>query len=313
MTCPDCQRRAALVAALAPEISRLSFTREGLLELLGLPNEQLLHATRIRDPDEFLRRIEVGTPPLTKKVTTSLCRHDLDYPEALAKLYCAPAVLHATCGVERLRELLTRPTVAIVGGREHTRYAHDMTVALARDLATAGVTVISGIDQGLEGTAHHRAIQAGGHTIAVMPGTPHIPYSKQHENLHRYILSQGAAISEFPPGFFPIQHWCFIACRRILAALAQVVVVIEAMGKVSALLVTQIAAEVGADIAVVPGRVTDPGAFRIFRLLCDGAHPVACAQDVLDVIHGTGARGVAIESDKRYDRAPNVRAVSCAG
>jgi predicted Rossmann fold nucleotide-binding protein DprA/Smf involved in DNA uptake len=138
-------------------MSRLSFTREGLL---GLPDAQLLHAAKIGDPDEFLRRLEMPLP--TESVPTVLCRHDSDYLEALAQLDCAPAVLHATCPIERLRELLTAPTVAIVGGRTHSDYAHQMTSAVARDLPTAGVTVISGIDKGLEGTAHRSALASVG-------------------------------------------------------------------------------------------------------------------------------------------------------
>ncbi len=171
--CPECRRRSALIAALAPAISRLSFSGEGLLGMLGLPNEELLQAAKVGDPKAFLRGLEI--PLHTKNVPTSLCHHDPDYPEALAQLDCAPAVLHATCTIERLRELLNRPTVAIIGGREHTDYAHQITLTLAHDLATAGVTIVSGINQGLEGTAHHSALNAQGHTIAVMPSAPTPP------------------------------------------------------------------------------------------------------------------------------------------
>jgi DNA processing protein len=262
------------------------FTREDLIGLLGLPNEQLLHATKVKDPRRLLRDLQLTLP--TESVPTALCRHDPDYPEALAQLDCAPAVLHATCMIWQLRKLLARPTVAIVGGREHSDYAHQITSELARDLATAGVTIISGIDMGLEATAHRNAIHAHGRTIAVMPSAPDIPYSKEHEYLHDHILGRGTAISEFPPGFFPNQNWCFIASQRILAALAQLVVIVETRGKTSARLIAEVASDVGADVAVVPGRVTDPGGIRIFGLLRDGAHPISCAQDVLDVIHDGG-------------------------
>jgi DNA processing protein len=289
--CDACRRRSALIAALAPAISRLKFTREGLIGLLSLPEEQLIDVVKLKDPDEFLRRLEIPLP--TKRVATVLCRHNLDYPQALAQLDSAPAVLYATCTIECLRELLTRPTVAIVGGREHSAYAHQITLALAHDLAAAGVTIISNINQGLEGTAHDSALAAQGHTIAVMPGAPQTPYSRHHKDLHRQILARGAAVSEFPPGFFPIQRWCFISSQRILAALARLVVIVEAQGKVSALLVAHIAGEVGHDVAVVPGRVTDPGGLRTFGLLRDGAHPVSCAQDVLGLLYGAGVRTVA--------------------
>ena len=108
MACPPCQRRSALVAALAPAISRLTFTRRGLLGMLALPEAQLLRAAKIENPSTLLRRLELPLP--TESVPTATCRHDPDYPEALAQLDCAPAVLYATCTVERLRELLSKPT-----------------------------------------------------------------------------------------------------------------------------------------------------------------------------------------------------------
>jgi DNA processing protein len=282
MACPTCLRRSALIAALAPAISRLSFNSQSLLELLALPEGRLLDVAKVEDPREFLRHLQLPTP--TKRVPTALCRHESDYPEALAQLDSAPAVLYATCEVQRLRELLTGPTVTIIGSREHTRYAENITIELACGLAKAGVTVISGIDKGLEGTAHDCALHTGGQTIAVMPGAPEIPYSSQDKDLHRYILARAVAISEFPPRFLPLQRWCFIACKRILAALPQLVVVVEVQGRYSLQLATEIAAELGHDVAVVPGRVTDLGGLRTFGLLRDGAHPVSCAQDVLDLI-----------------------------
>jgi DNA processing protein len=283
MACPPCQRRSALVAALAPAISRLTFTRRGLLGMLALPEAQLLRAAKIENPSTLLRRLELPLP--TESVPTATCRHDPDYPEALAQLDCAPAVLYATCTVERLRELLSKPTVAIVGGRTYTHYAHEITSELARELASAGVTVVSGMNAGLEGIAHQDAVRARGHTIAVMPGGPEIPYLSESEDLHGEILARGAAISEFPPGFSPLQPWSFIASQRIIAALASLIVVVEAGGHSCVLLAAQIASDLGHDIAVVPGRVTDSGGRWTFALLRDGAHPVACGQDVLDLVY----------------------------
>jgi DNA processing protein len=285
-TCPDCLRRSALIAALAPAISRLSFSSDELLGILALPEARLLDVAKVKDRGKLSHHLEkkLAISPLTKQVPTALCRHDPGYPEALAQLDSAPAVLYATCRVERLRELFTQPTVAIIGGREHTRYAQDITSGLARELAQAGVIVISGIDRGLEGIAQYDALHAGGPTIAVMPGAPEIPYSRQNKDLHQYILARAVAISEFPPGYLPLQRWSFIASRRIIAALASIVVIVEARGKISALLIAHVAAGLGHDVAVVPGRVTDPGGFRTFGLLRDGAHPVSCARDVLELI-----------------------------
>jgi DNA processing protein len=201
-------------------------------------------------------------------------------------------VLYATCATERLRELLSKPTVAIVGSRNPTTYAQQISCELAHDLARAGITLVSGMNTGLEGLVHRGALRANGHTIAVMPAGPEIPYPRQHQVLHRGILARGVALSEFPPGFSPPDPWSFIASQRIIAALASLIVVVEA-GHSCALLTAQIASDLGADIAVVPGRLTDPGGLWLFALLKDGAHPVARAEDVLDLIYGAGVRGIA--------------------
>lgn len=257
MACTPCQRRSALLAALAPAISRLSFTRHGLFALLALGDAQLLRATKVEDPRGVLRDLEL--PLSTESVPTAFCRHDPDYPQALAQLDCAPAVLYATCTTERLRKLLTAPTVAIVGSRTPTSYAHQMTFELAHDLATAGVTVISGIDKGLEGTAHQGALHASANSIAVMSTGPEIPYPRRLQDLHRGILAQGAAVSELPPGYSDPERWCFIASQRIMAALSGLIIVVEVGERSCGLFTAQIAADLGAEVAVVPGRVTDPG------------------------------------------------------
>ena len=87
------------------------------------------------------------------------------------------------------------------------------------------------------------------------------------------------ALPEFPPGFFEHQRWCFIASQRIVAALADVIVIVDAGGFSLAALTSQIATDLGRDIAIVPCRLTDPGGERMLRLLPDGAHPVGNAED----------------------------------
>jgi DNA processing protein len=310
MACADCRRRSALIAALAPAIECLqALTRQSLLELLALSDERLCHAVGVEPPREGTENMRARVEDLSalsprgdatlsagagagdtpaRGAPGAICRHDPDYPPALAQLPSAPAVLHTTCQPERLGELIAAPVVALLGEQTHSGYAHEVTFALARDLATAGVTIISGLHQGIDGIAHHGALHTGGRTIAVTGGAPEIPHPRQLDHLHRSILLKGAAISELPPGFSPPRRWCFIAAQRIIAALASVVVVIEAGERSSTLLATQIAADLGHDVAVVPGRVTDPGGQGTFALLRDGAHPVGSAQDVLELIHGAG-------------------------
>ena len=298
MACPDCRYRAALLAALAPAIERLPINRQSLLRLLALGDDELCRAAGITDagvPRERVGEAREGVGEAQAGIAvgalSEICRHEELYPEALLQLDCAPAVLHASCDAERLSSLLATPTVAIVGDRRHTGYAKQITFALARDLASAGVTIVSGLADGIEGVAHHGALEAGGASIAVMGCAAEHPYPRQHDHLHRSIQRRGAAISEFPAGFHPPRRWCLLASQRIIAALASVVVVVEAGERSSALLAAQIGAELGGDIAAVPGRFTDHGGGGTFALLRDGAQPVACARDVLELLGGTRARG----------------------
>jgi predicted Rossmann fold nucleotide-binding protein DprA/Smf involved in DNA uptake len=87
--------------------------------MLAFPNTQLLRAAKVKDSGGLMGRLECSLP--TESVPTALCRHDPDYPVALAQLDCAPAGLYATCTTKRLRELLSTPTVAVVGSRTSHR------------------------------------------------------------------------------------------------------------------------------------------------------------------------------------------------
>ncbi len=264
------------------------------MSVLTLPNEGLLRAAKVEDPSWVLRGLQL--PALTDRVPTALCQHDAGYPRALLQLPNAPAVLYATCSAERLRELLSpaSPRVAIAGSRGLTPYAKEITFTLTRDLARAGVTVVSSVNEGPDGIAHEGALAGGGRSIAVMACSPDLSHLTWQDGLHQRILASGAGLSEFPPGFFEPQRWSFIASRRIIAALADVIVIVEAGGFTNATTTTRIATELGRDIAVVPTRFTDPGGNRILWLLKDGAYPVATAEDVLEVIHRAGLRGPAL-------------------
>jgi DNA processing protein len=313
MVCTPCLRRSAVVAAAAPALARLASRPKWLWQVLGFPSERLLRAARVDDPSGVLRGLRL--PALTDRVPTAICRHDAGYPRALRQLPNAPAVLYGTCASEeRLRELLSSPAtprVAIVGSRGLTPYTEQVTFALTRDLARAGVTLASGVNEGPEGIAHQGALEGGGATIAVMACSPDLSHLTRFDPLHQHILAQGTAISEFPPGFFEHQRWSFMASRRILAALADLIVIVEAGGYSLAVLTTHFATHLGRDIAVVPSRITDPGGDTMLWLIQDGAHPVANAEDVLHVLDAAGARapvfpGPAISDATPHDPTPHV-------
>ena len=313
--CDQCAARGALIADHAGAIESLSLDRWELVGLLSLPDERLtatvrrstrrLQHARVRAVDhraetghrtEHARartpRINAlpaqageGTRGACSSNSTGLCRHDPRYPERLAHLDGPPAALHiASDRPGRLLDLLARPVVAIVGSRESTYYARDTATALARDLAHAGVTVLGGLAEGIESAAQQGALGAGGGTIAVMAGGADVAYPVQSDRVHMRVREKGAAVSELPFGSRPAGRWCFLARNRMIAALADAVIVVEAGESAGTLFTAELACRLGREVGVVPGRTSDPCARGSNALLRDGAQPILNAIDALALI-----------------------------
>ncbi len=135
-----------------------------------------------------------------------------------------PAVLHVSGGIPRFLELAADGSVAIVGARRASPYALENARALARGLA-GRLTVISGMASGVDTAAHEGALHGRGGTIAVLASSPERPYPPSSRGLHREIIAAGAVVSELGPGV-PARRWMFPARNRIIAALADMTVVV---------------------------------------------------------------------------------------
>ncbi|MEA2272830.1 MAG: processing protein [Solirubrobacteraceae bacterium] len=292
--CDQCLRRSWLVAALAGHLEIAWRQWRGPSALLGLDDDALLEAVRAHDRRDILggyRRFDaraararcVGAGLLT------VCRHDAGYPSPLRDAPDPPAVLHVAGRAERLRELLAAPAVAVVGARAATDYGGEVASALARGLAAAGVTVVSGMAMGIDSAAHSGALDGGGATIAVLGSGADVVYPSRKRALHRRIVEEGAVVSEFPPRFTP-RRWSFPARNRIIAALASLTVVVEAAERSGSLITAEFARDLGRDVGAVPGQVTCTLADGTNALLRDGAHLIRGAQDALDVACGVGVR-----------------------
>jgi DNA processing protein len=218
-----------------------------------------------------------------------ICRCDPAYPPALRDLAAAPAVLHVAGGLDRLLELAASDPVAIVGTRHPTGYGLDVARSLARSLATAGITVVSGMALGIDSAAHAGALDAGDPTVAVLPGSAGTPYPPGKRALFRRIVAGGAAVSELGPGT-SVRRWMFPARNRIIAALGVMTVVVEATERSGALVTARLAREIGRPVGAVPGRVVTAQAAGPNALLAAGACVVRGAQDVLDRLYGAGVR-----------------------
>lgn len=177
-----------------------------------------------------------------------------------------------------------RPTVAIVGSRKPTAYGAEVTHRLAYDLAKAGVVVVSGLAFGIDSIAHKAALEAGGITIAVLPGGLHAIYPAAHRGLAQDILQNGGAlVSEHEPGV-EARKYHFLARNRLVSGLADALIVTEATERSGTLSTVAHALEQNKDIFAVPGPITSLLSAGPNRLLQQGAYPTITARDVLEVI-----------------------------
>jgi DNA processing protein len=219
------------------------------------------------------------------------CRHDDRYPAALRELGDPPAVVHVRGAPEALQRLLAGPAVAVVGARRASSYGLEVARALGRGLASAGITVVSGMALGVDSAAHAGALEVGGPTLAVLAGGADVPYPPTKRTLYRRLAATGAIVSEMPPGT-GAWRWCFPARNRLIAALGQAAVVVEAGERSGSLITAQIAQQLGREVCAVPGQVTATMAAGTNALLFDGAGLVRDAQDVLDRVLGAGVMAV---------------------
>ena len=173
--------------------------------------------------------------------------------------------------------------VAVVGSRAATLAGLDVARWLGRELATAGVQVISGLALGIDGAAHRGALEGGGTTVAVLGCGIDICYPRRHLELSRAVVARGAMITEEPPGTSP-HAGHFPKRNRIIAALALAVVVVEAAERSGALSTARHAADLGREVLAVPGSIRNPSAVGSNLLIRDGATPLLRLDDLFVAI-----------------------------
>ncbi len=201
------------------------------------------------------------------------------YPPLLRAIPDPPTVLWLRGEVAP--ELLERPSVAIVGARACSSYGRSVARTLGRELAAAGLVVVSGMARGIDSEAHRGALDAGGVTVAVLGCGIDRDYPAANRDLARRIVEQGLIISEYEAGVEPAP-WRFPARNRIIAGLCMATVVIEARERSGALITADFALEDGREVMVVPGEITSAVSAGSNALLRLGATPVTAAADVLE-------------------------------
>ena len=206
---------------------------------------------------------------------------DAHYPPMLREIFDPPLALHFRGDVS----LLARPSVAVVGSRRASPYGVNAAAHVAKQLASAGVVVVSGLARGIDAAAHHAALDAGGTTIAVLGTGIDITYPRSNARLYRRIEERGAIVSEFPPGtppkpeHFPIRN-------RVISGLAHGTVVVEATRRSGSLITARMAAEQNRDVFAVPGSIFSAGSEGTHRLVQYGAKLVHDVDDVLEELPG---------------------------
>lgn len=196
-----------------------------------------------------------------------------------------------------------RPTVAVVGSRKPTTYGRAVSQQLVSELARRGVIVVSGLAIGHDGLAHRTCLDAGGTTVAVIGNGLNDIYPHRNQGLARDIIDAGGAIiSEYPPDT-PVYPSHFLERNRLISALADVVVVIEAGERSGTLNTASHALAQGREVMAVPGNITSPLSRGCNKLIAEGATPILSAQDILDVlnIHDDSQASVQTNRQIRFD------------
>jgi DNA processing protein len=201
------------------------------------------------------------------------------YPARLRRLSDAPPLLW----VRGSPADLSARGVAIVGSRAATVYGLEIARRLGEELARAGVVVISGLARGIDAAAHEGALAGGGRTVAVQACGPELVYPAAHAELARRVRESGAVVTELPPRMRPRRPF-FPLRNRLISALAEVVVIVEARPRSGSLTTARHALDQGGEVMAVPGPITAPTSQGTNGLLRDGASPLTELRDVFDAM-----------------------------
>ena len=204
---------------------------------------------------------------------------DGSYPQLLREIPDPPITLYVR---GRWQECLEAPSVGVVGSRRCSTYGQNVALMLARELASRGVTIISGLARGIDAAAHRGALEAGGRTVAVLGTGIDEVYPRDHRKLAAEILERGGAlVTQFPLGTPPVAE-NFPYRNRIISGLSLGVVVVEAAENSGSLITARLALEQGREVYAVPGNVTSRNSFGTnFLIKGAGAKLVQQWQDVV--------------------------------
>jgi DNA processing protein len=275
------------------ELALASFASERGAHLVREPRDAAYRAfARVFDEAGYLAGLKA-------KGVQWLARSSACFPPLLRAIHDPPAGLFVRGAAEI--ELLGRAAVGIVGARSCSPYGAQVARMLGRELAAAGLVIVSGLARGIDGEAHRGALEAGGSTVAVLGCGIDRDYPASHAELAARIRATGLAVAEYAPGVEPAP-WRFPARNRIIAGLCAATVVVEARERSGALITADLALEEGREVLAVPGEITSALSRGTNDLLRLGATPLLGSADVLELFGLSPAAAAAVELTEVADK-----------
>ena len=218
---------------------------------------------------------------LLKSGVRAFTWHDDDYPAQLKEIYDLPPLIYVKGNLTPDDER----SVAVVGTRNPSHYGRQVAEQLVYDIASAGVTIVSGLARGVDGIAHRIALDAGQRTIAVLGSGVDIIYPREHTSLSERIAENGALISELALGTRPDAR-NFPRRNRIMSGMTLGTLVIEAGARSGALITARQALEENREVFAVPGSIFSPNSEGTNRLIRESAAKLVTAcEDVLEELN----------------------------
>ncbi len=250
--------------------------KESELKGLSFVTPQMI--IEIKDPEKR-KKTDKLYDDVKKCDADVITYNDSTYPGELRYLNDPPVVLYCR-GKLRKDDV----HVAVVGSRRATQYGLNMARRLSMELASNGITIVSGMARGIDSGAHKGALDAGGRTVAVLGCGIDIVYPSENAKLMKDIISNGAVISEYPPETPPLS-FNFPARNRIISGISRAITIIEANSKSGSLITADFALEQGKDVFAVPGNINSLNSVGTNMLIKDGAKLVTSAEDILSELN----------------------------
>ena len=246
-------------------------------ELQRIVSPQIADAIYAPVPEAVSEQVEKTQEWLEEPGNSILTLSDADYPKLLLEIPDPPLMLY----VKGRKELLSSPSVAIVGSRNATAQGRVDAQEFASSLSASGLTIVSGLALGIDAAAHRGGLQGKGSTIAVVGTGADIVYPSRNRELAHEIAEKGCIISEFPLGTGPLAS-NFPRRNRVISGLSGGILVVEAAARSGSLITAKTAIDQGRDVFAIPGSIHSPLSRGCHELIRQGAKLVETSQDVLE-------------------------------